>query len=246
MEIIAVGCLIYIVYAYFDNRRRGQFAEYVTAQLKPLGVHHYETQKIGYSVQSTQTVSQSLLFHHYRINKIPEGFRGNYKNEDYAGYLIDGMSLYDQHKEQQLHGPQAKEQNMALPERAYYIQFTLKNVYQSRTVILPEKVKFIGEKTLGDLKRANFVYPSFEGRFDVFTADQVEARFIVDHVMMEKLLSILGAFPVSYFSFSVWENKLAFLIVFQSQLTGEASETISRLHNDILYLYQIRDLVDIH
>lgn len=101
----------------------------------------------------------------------------------------------------------------------YFIQFKLNKTYKGKTIVLADRKKignYINLKSTG-LKRAHLVSPEFEKNFEVFTSDQVEARYIIDHLMIETLLNILNQSSINYFTFSIWGNNLAFMVSFQNE-----------------------------
>jgi hypothetical protein len=67
------------------------------------------------------------------------------------------------------------------------------------------------ERTLG-LKRANLVDPAFEDRFDVYTNDQVEARYLVDPVMMERLNGMYEEYEGNKMAAAFFDSKMLILI----------------------------------
>ncbi len=63
-----------------------------------------------------------------------------------------------------------------------------------------------------DLKRANLVDPEFEGIFDVYTNDQMEARYLIDPVMMERLKSLQEEYGGDSISAAFYDSKMLVLI----------------------------------
>lgn len=64
----------------------------------------------------------------------------------------------------------------------------------------------------GGLKRANLVDPEFEKVFDVYTNDQVEARYLIDPVMMERLKGLQEEYDGQGITAAFYESKLLVLI----------------------------------
>lgn len=67
------------------------------------------------------------------------------------------------------------------------------------------------EHSLG-LKRANLVDPVFEDRFDVYTNDQVEARYIIDPVMMERLNGMYEEYDGNKMAAAFYDSKMLIII----------------------------------
>ncbi len=64
----------------------------------------------------------------------------------------------------------------------------------------------------GGLKRANLVDPEFEKIFDVYTSDQVEARYLIDPLMIERLKGLQDEYHGEGITAAFYENKMLVLI----------------------------------
>lgn len=53
---------------------------------------------------------------------------------------------------------------------------------------------FMGKVTMGELDRARLESPEFEKAFEVYTSDQVEARFLLTPDMMQRLINLEDVF----------------------------------------------------
>ena len=62
------------------------------------------------------------------------------------------------------------------------------------------------------LKRANLVDPEFEKVFDVYTDDQVEARYLIDPVMMERLKGLQEEYDGEGITAAFYDSKMLILI----------------------------------
>ena len=62
------------------------------------------------------------------------------------------------------------------------------------------------------LKRANLVDPEFEKIFDVYTNDQVEARYLIDPVMMERLKGLQEEYDGESMTAAFYDSKMLVLI----------------------------------
>jgi len=62
------------------------------------------------------------------------------------------------------------------------------------------------------LKRANLVDPEFEKIFDVYTNDQVEARYLIDPVMMERLKGLQEEYNGESMTAAFYDSKMLVLI----------------------------------
>ncbi|MGH1374810.1 MAG: DUF3137 domain-containing protein [Alphaproteobacteria bacterium] len=62
------------------------------------------------------------------------------------------------------------------------------------------------------LKRANLVDPEFEKVFDVYTNDQVEARYLIDPVMMERLRGLQEEYDGENMTAAFYDSQMLILI----------------------------------
>ncbi len=64
--------------------------------------------------------------------------------------------------------------------------------FQGHTILTQDKTTVFAwlKKATSDLKRANMVDPEFEKMFDVYTNDQVEARYLIDPLIIENLKAL--------------------------------------------------------
>lgn len=82
------------------------------------------------------------------------------------------------------------------------------------TILKPNQHGFfewINEKNL-DLDRANLVSPEFEDIYDVYTNDQVEARYLVHPVMIEKFTALSKEYEGGKLSAAYYQGKLLLLL----------------------------------
>lgn len=63
-----------------------------------------------------------------------------------------------------------------------------------------------------ELERAHLVDPEFEDLFDVYTDDQVEARYLVDPVMMERLKELHDEYHGKGMMAALYENQMLIII----------------------------------
>jgi hypothetical protein len=63
-----------------------------------------------------------------------------------------------------------------------------------------------------DLERANMVDPEFEKIFDVYTNDQVEARYIIDPLMIERLKGLYMEYEGEKMAVSFYDSKMLVMI----------------------------------
>ncbi len=81
--------------------------------------------------------------------------------------------------------------------------------------VLVENAAGIGQwfkKMTLDLKRANLVDPEFEKAFDVYTSDQVEARYLIDPVIIEEMKKMRDAYEAKSFSAAYFDNRVLVML----------------------------------
>ena len=86
--------------------------------------------------------------------------------------------------------------------------------FHGHTIIETDKSKFfewLDSKSHG-LERANLVDPSFEKKFTVFTNDQVEARYLVDPLMMERLTHMSQSYQAKGISLAYYRDQVLILV----------------------------------
>ncbi len=89
-----------------------------------------------------------------------------------------------------------------------------KTAFNGHTAVLDNKISFLDttHQQLKGLKRVKFPAPEFERAFDAYGTDQVEARFLLDPAMMERLLAIYKEFSGQGMAVAFYKNKVTILI----------------------------------
>lgn len=139
-------------------------------------------------------VSQHLFVRSAIFNHSIDRYSGN----DYVKGSIDGVPLEfsDVHAEYQTRDSKGRTQWNTL-FRGLFLVAEFNKEFKSKTVVLPD----IAEKTFGNLiggwlQSKNFSYgdviqlddPEFEKEFVVYGNDPIEARYILTHSMMKRIL----------------------------------------------------------
>lgn len=99
------------------------------------------------------------------------------------------------------------------------------------------------------LDRADLVDPEFEKAFDVYTSDQVEARYLIDPVMIENLKKMRDTYDAKNFSAAYFKNQVLVLLPSHKNYFEPASiYTLATDPSSIISmkqeLGQILDLID--
>ena len=156
------------------------------------------------AIPVAQMLASKILPRHDKI-ETEDYFNGTYKGVDIQFCEIDFQ------------------QRRRSKNRTYYV-----SVFKGLVILLDMKSKkFYGHTMLdkdrskitewfkeksGDLKRANLVDPEFEKMFDVYTNDQVEARYLIDPVMIERLKGLQTEYEGNNLTAAFYESKMLVLI----------------------------------
>ncbi|MBI1214320.1 MAG: DUF3137 domain-containing protein [Alphaproteobacteria bacterium] len=88
------------------------------------------------------------------------------------------------------------------------------NKFSGATVVLPNSphlAEWFEARKMG-LEKAGFVDPRFEKKYTVFTSDQVEARYLLDPVMMERLQKLVDVYHADSAQISYYGGKALVLL----------------------------------
>jgi Protein of unknown function (DUF3137) len=86
--------------------------------------------------------------------------------------------------------------------------------FYGHTILDKDKGKIASwfKEKSSNLKTANLVDPEFEKYFDVYTNDQVEARYLIDPVMIERITGLQTEYEGKTITAAFYENKMLVLI----------------------------------
>lgn len=138
-----------------------------------------------------------------------------YKSEDYFYGSYKGVDIkFSEIKLQKKKGSGKRRRTVTVFKGlAILLEATNKKFY-GHTVLHKDSGKldeWFKEKST-KLKRANLVDPEFEKIFDVYTNDQVEARYLIDPVMIENLKALYSQYNGKKMSAAYYEDKILILI----------------------------------
>jgi len=125
------------------------------------------------------------------------------------------------------------------------------------TTILKKDAGKIGNwisNKLSSLERAKLEDPVFEKQFEVYTNDQVEARFILTPDLMERIASLSNMFDGAKVQASFYNNKLLLMVptkknMFEPQSIGKPvsfKEDIEMLMAEMAIIHEIVDLLELY
>lgn len=138
-----------------------------------------------------------------------------YKSEDYFKGTYKGTSV--------IFSETRFQQKRRSKNSAYYVDVFKglvvliglpENKFSGHTIIMKNKsslTEWFKEKGTG-LKRANLVDPEFEKMYDVYTNDQVEARYLIDPVMIERLKALSDIYDSDDISAACYDGTMLVLL----------------------------------
>ncbi len=84
---------------------------------------------------------------------------------------------------------------------------TFPRKFMGRTLVLRDKGRFQGKKK-SDMKRVGLVDPIFEKIFEAYSTDQVEARYLLDPIFMQKLVDLEASVDGKNIRFAFFDSQL--------------------------------------
>lgn len=110
--------------------------------------------------------------------------------------------------------------------RGQMMTITFPRKFLGRTVVLRDK-GFLQGKKKGDMKRVGLVDPVFEKIFEAYSTDQVESRYLLDPVFMQKLIDLERSVDGKNIRFGFIDGQL--LIVVETPNRFEAGSMLKSL-----------------
>ena len=178
--------------------------EFKMSVIKPL-IHAIDKTML----YSSQTHVSDYFFEHSKLFEEADKLSGN----DYVKGQIDGINIQfsDIHAQNKNQDSKGKESWDTIFQGLFIVADFNKHFY-GETVVLPDSAQnsfgnvighWLQSKNAARDELVKMDNPEFEKEFVVYSSDQIEARYILSHSMMEKLLSFKNksAHPI-YVSFT--------------------------------------------
>ena len=109
--------------------------------------------------------------------------------EDRMTGTIDGMDFDAYEVELQLCDDKKTKRHWTKIFEGQILAFKITNKFQGQTLVIRDKGAF-NKKRIGALKRVGLVDPVFEKIFEAYGTDQVEARYLLTPVFIQKLVDL--------------------------------------------------------
>jgi hypothetical protein len=126
--------------------------------------------------------------------------------------------------------------------------------FLGQTIMMQNKSKigeWFAEKSIG-LDKANLVDPEFEKSFDTFTNDQVEARYLIDPIIIERLKALRAEYEGKDLSVSFFDQTVMIMIESKHNHFEPASiytpatdpESLKTMHREVVEILGFIDRLD--
>ena len=183
---------------------------------------------IGWSFRAEVTEPPDLNYWS-QLGLLPKGFQ--------AGRIFGGKrASFEDELSGEAHGAQFKSVEVHLEQKgdkSYYtvmrgqlMTLTFPRKFLGRTVVLRDK-GFLQGKKKGDMKRVGLADPVFEKIFEAYSTDQVESRYLLDPVFMQKLVDLERSVDGKNIRFGFIDGQL--LIVVETPNRFEAGSMLKPL-----------------
>lgn len=166
-------------------------------------------QYVGFTFVAKPT-SQPSLVAWTRLFLIPSGYETD-------GFLNSRTVKYEDQIFGQAHGADFNSIEIKLERqsgkrthtdfRGQLMTLTFPRKFMGRTLVLRDKGRFQGKKK-SDMKRVGLVDPVFEDIFEAYSTDQVEARYLLDPVFMQKLVDLETSVSGRNIRFAFYDSQL--------------------------------------
>lgn len=180
-----------------------------------------------------------------------------YKSEDYFSGVYKGIkiTLSEIHLERRQRSGKRTTYTTVFKGLAVLVAMP-REKFHGHTVLM-ENVSGFGkwfQKQSTGLKHADLVDPEFEKAFDVFTSDQVEARYLVDPAMIENLKAMRDVYDAKTFSAAYYKNQVLVLLpshhnYFEPaniQVPATDPQTIISMKEELGHVLSLVDRLDVY
>lgn len=178
--LIGFVILSFIAYSYYQSKWKNVYKERLICKIVKILLpevnffpNHYIPKELYY---------KSRLFEQYPS---PDRYTGEQLLEGKIGKTkIKASWIYSEYKTESRDSDDSEHTDWHTIFKGLFIIADFNKQFSSTTLVLPDSFIKIPPKKL---KRAKLEDPEFENIFDVFTDDQIEARYILTPTFMEKI-----------------------------------------------------------
>lgn len=194
---------------------------------------------------SLNQLKASKILPGYDSARFDDYVQGSYRGVDIA---INELKLLKEEKKE-------KSVDTRIMFQGVMIELSSHKRFASHTVVIKNRgsvTNFLSSRFAG-LERVKLEDPVFEKRFDVFSTDQIEARYLLNVAFMERLQSLATYFD-GEIQCAFYDNKL--LIMLESRLNRFEMGSIfkgatfeyefSQINREMKQLFAIIDILKLH
>ena len=138
--------------------------------------------------------------------------------------------------------------------RGICILLTMNKNFKGRTVVLKDKGLFNVFKQIKGLQRVKLEDSVFENLFEVYSSDQIEARYLLTTAFMERMLKLTGLYEGKNIQFSFKDNQLLLAISTKQDMFEACSffrsnvnkKKIDRVFNQFYTVFSVVDILKLN
>ncbi len=138
--------------------------------------------------------------------------------------------------------------------RGICILLTMNKNFKGRTVVLKDKGLFNVFKQIKGLQRVKLEDSVFETLFEVYSSDQIEARYLLTTAFMERMLKLTGLYEGKNIQFSFKDNQLLLAISTKQDMFEACSffrsnvnkKKIDRVFNQFYTVFSVVDILKLN
>ena len=143
--------------------------------------------------------SVNSIHDHRRVGLVPNWDRSSYEDHIIGDRKGIDFEFFEAHLEERRTTTDSNGRTRTrwvTVFRGQCIRFDFHKRFFGQTLVKRDAgfFNFFGKMTMGDLERARLESPDFEKAFEVYTSDQVEARFLLTPDMMQRLIDLEDIF----------------------------------------------------
>ncbi len=182
---------------------------------------------------SSPVIKESRLIPHYTSSSFDDVFNGSWKDVSFE--IIEA------------HYTRRSDKHDVTVFKGVIIRLSMNKAFSAHTVITADSL--LHSSPAQNLKHTELEDVVFEKKFDVFTNDPIEARYLITPSFMERINNISEVFKLKLYSISFFQNNL--FIAFKSSkdlfslaaLNGSLLDTgeIATLFDEIISIYKLID-----
>ena len=201
-----------------------------------------------------ELLQESELFKSYNSHKGDDYFCGTYKDVKItiSEELLQKESVYFSETQNQFGEAISKQRHVKKKKifRGICILLTMNKNFVGRTVVLKDKGLFNVFKQISGLQRVKLEDMYFEDLFEVYSSNQIEARYLLTTAFMERMLKLTELYGGKSIQFSFKDNQLLLAVptkqdMFEACSFFRSNVNKKKIDNVFQQFYIVFSVVDI-